>query len=169
MLGVGEVVLHEALDRALALGRAVAEGRGDLDLGVEGQLLGGAPVQEVQVHPRRPEERLGLGEDAVLLGREDARSRTRSSAVLGVVEVLADPEQRLQVAQAALALLDVRLEQVARAALAGVALGALGELELDELGPGAVEEVAPEPVVEPLRRAPRRPRGSGARAGWCGW
>ena len=88
---------------------------------------------------------------------------------LGVVEVLADPEQRLQVAQAALALLDVRLEQVARAALAGVALGALGELELDELGPGAVEELAPEPGVEPVGERRRRPRGSGARAGWCGW
>ena len=77
---------------------------------------------------------------------------------LGVVEVLADPEQRLQVAQAALALLDVGLEQVARAALAGVALGALGELQLDELGPGAVEELVPEPGVEPIAPAPRSPQ-----------
>ena len=168
VLGVGEVVLHEALDRALALGRAVAEGRGDLDLGVEGQLLDGAAVQQVQVDAHGPEEGLGLGEDAELLGREHAHLHQVLGG-LGVVEVLADPEQRLQVAQAALALLDVGLEQVARAALAGVALGALGELELDELGPGAGEELAPEPGAEPVRPGRRRPRGSGARAGWCGW
>ena len=120
------------------------------------------------MHPRRPEEGLGLGEDAVLLGGEDAHPHQVLGRV-GVVEVLADPEQRLQVAQAALALLDVGLEQVARAALAGVALGALGELQLDELRAGGVEELAPEPGVRAAAPAPRRPRGSGARAGWCGW
>ena len=149
VLGVGEIVLHEPLDRALAVGGLVAEEGGDLDLGVEGQLLRGASVQEVQVHPRRPEEGLRLGEDAVLLGGEDAGPH-QVLAGLGVVEVLADPEQRLQVAQAALALLDVGLEQVARAALAGVALGALRELQLDELRPGLLEELAPEPRAQPL-------------------
>ena len=72
---------------------------------------------------------------------------TRSSVVLGAVQVLGDPEQGLEVAQAALALLDVGLEQVAGRALAGVALGALGELQLDELGAGGAE-IVPEPAAE---------------------
>ena len=67
VLGLGEVVLHEPLDPALAGGRGVAEGRRDLDLGVEGELFGGPRGQEVEVHAGHPQEGLGLGEDPVLL------------------------------------------------------------------------------------------------------
>ena len=166
VLGVPEVVLHEALDGALALGRGVAERRGDLDLGVEGQLLAGAAVQKVEVDAGRPQEGLGLGEDVVFVGGEDA-DLDEVVGRLGAVQVLGDPEQGLEVAQAALALLDVGLEQVAGAALAGVALGALGELELDELGPGGAE-VRPRDGRGGGAPGHRHPRDSGARGGWCG-
>jgi hypothetical protein len=62
------------------------------------------------------------------------------------MQVLADPVQRLQVAQAALALLDVRLQHIALAALPLVPLGPLGQLRLDELRPRVAEEIGPEPL-----------------------
>ena len=147
VLGVGEIFLHEPLDRALAAGGLVAEDLGDLDLGVEGELFRGAAGQQVQVDPAHPEEGLGLGEDRVFLGGEH-RLGDQVGGGIGAVEVLGDPEQGLEVAQAALALLDVGLQHVAGVALAGVALGPLGELELEELRAGGGEELAPKPVVE---------------------
>ena len=53
--------------------------------------------------------------------------------VVHAIDVLGDPEQRVQVAQAAFAVLDVGLDQIARLAGAAVALLALGELGGDEL------------------------------------
>src|SRR5690606_5715561 len=67
---------------------------------------------------------------------------------LGVVEVLGDPVEGLEVAQAPLRFLDVRLEQVARRALEAMALFPFGEFHLDELRPGMPEEFAPEPLLE---------------------
>jgi hypothetical protein len=52
-----------------------------------------------------------------------------------VVEVLGDPEQRVEIAQAALAFLDVGLDQIARVAGLAVALVALGELGEMNSGP----------------------------------
>src|SRR5213078_4751767 len=71
--------------------------------------------------------------------------------------ILGDPEQRVQVAQAALALLDVGLDDVARIAHAGVALVALAELGLDEVAAVARSEllgVAFHQLVEQLAVAP---------------
>ena len=64
------------------------------------------------------------------------------------VDVLGDPEQRVQVAQAALAVLDVGLDQIARLAGAAVALLALGELGGDEFRRGALHHL----LVEPHRQ-----------------
>ena len=82
VLGVEEVVLHEALDRALALGRPVAEGRGDLDLGVEGRAArsparsGGAGGRGWSRGRPRPRRRCGTRRRV-----KHARSATRSSGV----------------------------------------------------------------------------------------
>ena len=56
------------------------------------------------------------------------------------IDVFGDPEQRVQVAQAALAVLHIGLDQIARLAGAAVALLALGELGGDEFGRGALHD-----------------------------
>ena len=61
--------------------------------------------------------------------------------VVDAIDVLGDPEQGVQVAQAALAVLDVRLDEIARLAAAAVALLALGELGRDEIRPGALHHL----------------------------
>ena len=63
-----------------------------------------------------------------------------------LVGVFADPEERVEVAQAALALLQVGLDDVAAVAHALVALVALGELLGDEAARGAVHHLAAEPA-----------------------
>src|SRR5690606_34859799 len=126
-----EVVLHEALDGGQARMAGVAEALADLALDVEVQALFCAAGEEVHVAAHRPEEILALAELVELGAGEDPLT----DQLLGggdAVKVLADPEQRLQVAQAALAFLDVRLDEIAALAAARVALVALGELGLDE-------------------------------------
>lgn len=149
MLRLQEIVLHEPLHGPLALGVLVAEDARDLDLGVEGQLLHCPAGDEVQVDADRPEKARGAAEGGVFLGGEDAEG-DQVFAGLGPVEVFRNPEQGLEIAQAALAFLHVGFEQVARAALPLMALGALLELQLDEFRAGAGEEVMPQPVVQRL-------------------
>src|SRR5436305_834492 len=71
------------------------------------------------------------------------RLRRRSRRWCGgdAVDVFGDPEERVQVAQPALAVLDVVLDEVARAADAAVTLLALGELGGDELRGGALHDL----------------------------
>ena len=84
---------------------------------------------------------------------------TSSSRLAHAIDVFGDPEQRVQVAQAALAVLDVRLDQIARLAGAAVALFALGELGGDEFGARC-------PARPPCRSAsPARRTACGRRAG----
>ena len=167
VLGVGEIVLHEPLDRPQRPGRAVAERVGDLDLGVEGQLLAGPAVQQVQVHAGGPEEVAGLGEDPVLLGGEHPHLG-QVLGRLGAVQVLGEPVERLQVAQPALALLDVRLEQVARAALPLRAAPRARRASSRRTAARCRRRARPRAGRRAAAPAPGRPRRSGARAGWCG-
>ena len=94
-----------------------------------------------------------LQELVVFGAREDALV-DQFLAGAHAVEILADPEQRLQVAQAALAVLDVGLDQIAAFAGLGVALVALGELGLDVFGAGVLHhflvEARDQLVVERL-------------------
>src|SRR5690606_12468161 len=118
---------------------------------VEGQPLLCAPDQVMQMAAHGPDELGGLREADDLVALEDAHlDKIPGSA--GAVEIARDPVQRLQVAQPALRLLDVRLEQVARAAVPLVPRVALGHLGLDELRAGLEEQLAPETLVELLRR-----------------
>jgi hypothetical protein len=75
--------------------------------------------------------------------------------------VFRDPVERLQVAQAALALLDVGFQHVALAALLAMARAAFLELGLDELAHRAVEELLAQPAVcssAPTASVPQRNR-----------
>src|SRR5204863_6828938 len=78
----------------------------------------------------RPQEALGAAELAKLLGREQAGLDEVAGAVQAI-GIFADPEERVEIAQAALALLDVWLDDVAAVAHPLVALVALVELLLD--------------------------------------
>src|SRR5690606_3473658 len=90
-----------------------------------------------------PEEILGLAEQRQFGLREDA-GLDEIVAALDAVVVLADPEQGVEVAEAALAFLDVGLDEVARGALLLVALVALGKLGGDELAAGALHDLGVE-------------------------
>ena len=92
-----------------------------------------------------------------------------SSGIVDRVQVLGDPEQGVQVAQAALALLDVGLDHVAAGAGPGLALVALLQLGGDELGAGALDHLLAEAALQLLgQRARRRSAGAppGSRCGW---
>ena len=131
ILGGQEVVLHEALDVAQAGMLGVAEPHRDIALDVERQPLLGAAGEEMHVAADRPQEVFAAAEQRVFVAVEHA-ALDQLLGLAHAVDVFGDPEQRVQVAQAALAVLDVGLDQIARLAGAAVALLALGELGGDE-------------------------------------
>ena len=137
VLGHQEVVLHEALDVLHAGMDGVAEPDRDLALHVERQPLLGAAGEEMQIAAHRPEEIGAAAEGAVLLRVEHAALQ-QLVGLAHAIDVFGDPEQRVQVAQAALAVLDVGLDQIARLPAAAMPLLALGELGGDEFGRGAL-------------------------------
>src|SRR5205814_10320608 len=112
-LGDEEVVLHEALDVAEAGMRGIAEADGHAALEVEGKPLFAAAGHEVQVAAYRPQEILGFQEAGELGTREDA-GLDQIFGRAGAIEIFGDPEERLQIAEPAFAVLDVRLDLVAR-------------------------------------------------------
>ena len=143
VLGHQEVVLHEALDVLLAGMLGVAEPHRDLALDVERQPLLGAAGEEMHVAAHRPEEILAAAEQLVFLLVEHA-ALDQFVRLAHAVDVFGDPEQRMQIAQAAFAVLDVRLDQVARLAGAAHAVLALGELGGDEFGRGVAHHLVVE-------------------------
>ena len=160
VLGDQEVVLHEAFDILHAGMRGIAEPDRDLALHVERQPLFGAAGEEMDVAADRPQEIGAAAEGAVFLGVEHA-ALEQFVGFAHPVDVFGDPEQRMQVAQAALAVLDVGLDQIARLPGAAMALFALGELRGDEFGGGALHHFLVEPVhqlVVELLVAGQKPR-----------
>ena len=166
-LGVEEVELHEALDRRLARPVGVAHRRGDRLLHVEPEPLLGASGGEVEVAPHRPEEALGALEAAEFGGGEQPLVDQVGGA-LDPERILADPVERVEIAQAALAVLDVGFDDIAAVAHAAVALVALGELGGDIVARASGDDLAAEAARSPRRPAPRRPRSSAPRASRCG-
>ena len=145
ILGHEEVALHEALDPQHAGAVIIAEPRGEVGLYVEGQLLVGPPGEEVEVAADRPEEILGALEQPVFLGAQYALAH-QFGAGFDPVEILADPEQRVQVPETPLAVLDVGLDHVAGIAHLPVPFVALGHLGGDELRAGLGHDLGFEPM-----------------------
>src|SRR6266702_1330085 len=152
VLGDQKIMLHEPLDVLQARMLGVAQPHRDLALDVEGQPLLGAAGEEMHVAAHRPQEIPAAAENSVFLLVEHAVLKQ----LLGfahAIDVFGDPEQRVQIAQAALAVLDVGLDEVARLPGAAVALLALGELGGDELRGAVLHDVTIEArdelVVEP--------------------
>ncbi len=92
----------------------------------------------------RPQEIGAAAEGAVFLGVEHAAFE-QLIGLAHAIDIFRDPEQRVQVAQAALAVLDVGLDQIARLPGAAVALLALGKFGGDEFGRGALHDFLVEP------------------------
>src|SRR6185312_8417277 len=132
-LCVEEVELHESLDGRFSGPVGVAHDFGDARLIFEAEALLGATGEKMQVTAHRPEEALGAVEAAKLRGGEKARLHEVGGA-LDALHIFADPVESVEVAEAALAVLDVGFDHVAAVAHADVAFVALGELGGNELG-----------------------------------
>ena len=120
--------------------------RCDLALEIESQPVFGAVGQGVEVAAHCPEEVLGPPEGAVFAGREQPNI-DELAGIAHLVDVLADPVERVEIAQAALALLHVGLDDIAAVAQPLVALGPLAQLFTDELALGSLGHFAPEPAL----------------------
>jgi hypothetical protein len=90
-----------------------------------------------------PQERFGLLENLVFVAREHV-VLDEIGGVFDVIEIFADPVERLQIAQSALAFLDIGLDEIAAFALPQMPLVALGELGLDEILAVARGDLGPE-------------------------
>ena len=155
-LGVKIIVLGKALDAAAARTVLVAEARGDLALQVEGQAVVGAAGEIMDMATDGGEEAFGAFEVAGFAARQDALGH-QLAWFADAIEILGDPEQQMEIAQPALALLDVGFDDVARIAHAMVALVAFGKLGLDEVVTIADIELlreAARQLVEQLAVAP---------------
>src|SRR5271157_1222188 len=123
-------MLHEPLNAEKPQAAVIAQPARHLRLLAERQALLGLARQKMQIAANRPQKGFAAVEGRCLPGGEKAGFSLPLSAR---IEVDRKPVQHVQVAQAALAFLDVRLDHVPRKADAPQALGAFPELRLDEL------------------------------------
>ena len=149
ILGDEEVVLHEALDVGLSGARRIAEPLGERALQLEAQPLLGAAGEEVEVAAHRPEEFLAAREQREFAVREQPGG-DELARVAHAVDVFGDPEQRIEVAQAPLAVLHVGLDQIARFPGALDARVAFGELGGGEFGRRLGDDLLVETLAHPL-------------------
>ena len=127
--------MHEALDLGFAGPVGKAHPLGDLALQIEGQPVLGAPRNGVEVAAHRPKEILGAVELAIFVAAEQS-GLDELRRFADIIGVFADPEQRVQIAQAPFGFLHIGLDDVARVAHLLVAHVAFGELVGDELARG---------------------------------
>ncbi len=143
ILGHQKVGAHELLDRLARVVAEKTEALRQIRLHIEAQPFLGAADGVMQMAAHIPEEGFGLLERLVFVMGEDV-VLDEIGRILDVIDIFADPVERLQIAQTALAFLDVGLDQIAAFALARMALVALGQLGLDEILPGAGRNLGPE-------------------------
>ena len=154
LLGDQEVAPHESFHGRGIAPVAIAHPPGDGRLQVEGQPLFRPAGREVHVAAHRPQEVDGADESGDLPAVEHVQlDHTAGSVRVGYgIQVAGDPEQGVEVAQAALALLDVGLDHVAAGTGADVPLVPFLELSGNELGTGAPHHL----ISEPAEQVPRQ-------------
>ena len=130
-----EIIMHEAFDLGFARSIGKAHPLGNLALQIEGQPVFAAPGNVVQMAAHRPQEILGAVKLAVFVAAEQS-GLDQLCRLADIVCVFSDPEERVEIAQAALRFLDVGLDDIARVAHLLVAHVALGQLVGDELACG---------------------------------
>ena len=146
VLGLQEIELHEAFDRAFARPVGIAHPLRHFALQIEGQPVLAALGDGVQVAAHRQQEALGAAEAGILLGCEQALFHQFRRAA-DAVDIFADPVQRLQIAQAAFAVLDIGFHDIARIAHAFVAGVTFGQLFGHELAFRSGHHLAPESLL----------------------
>ena len=105
-------MLHEALDRAQAGMAAIVEPLGHRLLQVEAEALLGPVGEEVEVAAHRPKEAFAAAEAPIFVPGEHAGLDEFLFRLVGI-EMLGEPVQGMQIAQAAFAVLDIGLDQIA--------------------------------------------------------
>src|SRR5690554_1751608 len=91
-----------------------------------------------------PEEIFAAPEELILTSVEHA-ALDEFVRLAHTEDVFRDPEQRVQIAQAAFAVLDIRLDQITRLTGAAMALLAFGKLGRDELRRSAAHDLPVKP------------------------
>ena len=124
--------------------RGVTEPHRDIALDVERQAFLGAAGEEMHVAADRPQEVLAAPEQLVFVAVEHAAA-DQFLRLVHAVDVFGDPEQRMQIAQAAFAVFDIGFDQIARLTGTAVALFALGKLGGDEFRRAALHDLLAEP------------------------
>ena len=160
LLRDAEIRLHEALDAGQRAAPGLAHALGELALQLEAEALLGPAGGEMHVAADPPQEFLAALEQPELFRGEEA-GLDELLRLAHPVDVFRDPEQRVEIAKPALAVLDVRLDEVARGAGLGDAGVALLELRVDELGRAAAHHLlveAGEKRVVERRVAEEEPR-----------
>ena len=162
-LRLQEIVLHEAFDRRLTRPVGVPHALRYFALHVERQAILCPPRDKMQVAAHRPEEIVGAVEQTIFVWRVQADVHELRRAI-DVKDVLADPEERVEIAQPPLPFLDVRLHDIARVAHLHMAGISFDQLVRNELTLGAVRhlglearhrlfvEVGVAPNISPLQK-----------------
>ena len=141
-----EIMAHEPLHRAHAVTIGIGQAGGKLALHVEGEAFLGAAGDVVQHDAHRPQEAFGAAELAQFVRGEQALVHQFGNAV-HLVQIFADPEQGVQIAQAALAFLQIGFDDIAAVAHALVTGFTLGQLFGHEGAGGAGHHFLAEPGI----------------------
>ena len=141
------IPLHEAFDIAHAATRGKSHQRGNRHLGIEIQPLLGSARAEVKMASDSPQEALRGGKAARLAFAQNALVDNVDDAV-GAIGEFRDPEQRVKIAQSALAFLDIGLNDITRGTLPVMALIPLLELGIDEIHRLEARHLTPERAVQ---------------------
>ena len=144
-----KIVLHEAFHVGLAGAGRIADLAGDRPLHVEAETLLGPSGEKMQMTADRPEKFLAAAEQREFARREQPGS-DQFVRVLHAIDVFCDPEERVEVAQAPLAFLDVGFDEIARRAGPLHPLLAFGELGCDEFRRGLRHDLLVEARLQGL-------------------
>ena len=147
VLGDQKIVTHEPFDTPHARAIRIAHTARQFGLHIEGQAFFRAARQIVKMTSHGPQIGLRLVEPLHFTGGEDTLIDQRCD-IVHLIEILRDPEQRLQVANAALAFFYVRLQNVSRIAHLLVAFIAFMQLCFNESTTGSFRNLFPEPLAQ---------------------
>ena len=148
-----KIVFHEPLDVGLAGASRITQLPGDRPLHVEAEALLRPAGEKMQPAADRPQKLLAAAKEREFARRKEAGA-DQLMRILHSIDVFRDPKQRVEIAQAPLAFLDVGLDEIARRAGPPYALLALGELGGDEFRRGLRHDLPVEARLQRLEELP---------------